>query len=138
MAFILPMVLGIAFKMLGLTQIVLPGALVAIAYTIIGWSIGLRFTRTILRHAAKLMPVLLLSIAVLITVNAAFGLVIAKWAGTDYLTAFLATSPGGADSVAIIAASTPVDVGFCGVDADHSVFHGYYFEPDPGSLAFQS
>ncbi|WP_051689991.1 AbrB family transcriptional regulator [Pelobacter seleniigenes] len=112
MAFILPMVLGIAFKMLGLTQIVLPGALVAIAYTIIGWSIGLRFTRAILRHAAKLMPVLLLSIAVLIAVNAAFGLVIAKWAGTDYLTAFLATSPGGADSVAIIAASTPVDVGF--------------------------
>ena len=112
MAFILPMVLGITFKMLGLTQIVLPGALIVTAYTIIGWSIGLRFTRTILRHAAKLMPVLLSSIAGLIAVNAAFGLVIAKWAGIDYLTAFLATSPGGADSVAIIAASTPVDVGF--------------------------
>jgi hypothetical protein len=30
----------------------------------------------------------------------------------DPLTAYLATSPGGADSVAIIAASTNVDVGF--------------------------
>jgi uncharacterized membrane protein AbrB (regulator of aidB expression) len=29
--------------------------------------------------------------------------------GTDPLTAYLATSPGGADSVAIIAASSPVN-----------------------------
>ena len=32
--------------------------------------------------------------------------------GTDPLTAYLATSPGGADSVAIIAASSNVDVPF--------------------------
>ena len=111
-AFILPMVVGIILKMLGLTEIVLPGIILAIAYTIIGWNIGLRFTRKILNHAAKLLPMLLLSIGILLAVNAAFGFVIAKWAGTDYLTAFLATSPGGADSVSIIAASTPVDVGF--------------------------
>ncbi len=111
-SFILPMVVGIILKMLGLTDIVLPGFILAIAYTIIGWNIGLRFTRAILSHAAKLFPLLLLSIAMLLAINAAFGLVIAKWANIDYLTAFLATSPGGADSVSIIAASTPVDVGF--------------------------
>ncbi len=111
-SFILPMVVGIVMKMLGLTDIVIPGVILAIAYTTIGWNIGLRFTRSILHHAAKLLPLLLLSIAMLLAVNAAFGLVIAKWAGIDYLTAFLATSPGGADSVSIIAASTPVDVGF--------------------------
>jgi membrane AbrB-like protein len=33
-------------------------------------------------------------------------------AGVDPLTAYLATSPGGADSVAIIAASTKVDLPF--------------------------
>jgi membrane AbrB-like protein len=33
-------------------------------------------------------------------------------AGVDPLTAYLATSPGGADSVAIIAASSKVDVPF--------------------------
>ena len=33
-------------------------------------------------------------------------------AGTDALTAYLATSPGGADAVAIIAASSPVDIPF--------------------------
>ncbi len=33
-------------------------------------------------------------------------------AGVDPLTAYLATSPGGSDSIAIIAASTNVDVSF--------------------------
>lgn len=112
MVFILALVAGIALKTLGVTQIVLPGIIIAIAYTIVGWNIGLRFTREILKYAAKLFPLLLVSIGILIAANAAFALVIAKWAGTDYLTAFLATSPGGADSVSIIAASTPVDVGF--------------------------
>ena len=35
-----------------------------------------------------------------------------KFAGIDPLTAYLATSPGGANSVAIIAASSDVDVPF--------------------------
>jgi uncharacterized membrane protein AbrB (regulator of aidB expression) len=34
------------------------------------------------------------------------------FAGIDPLTAYLATSPGGADSVAIIAASSNVDAAF--------------------------
>ena len=112
LAFVTTMVIGMSMKMLGLTQISLPGFIIAIAYTIIGWNIGLKFTRTILVHTIKLLPILILSILALLTINAAFGLVIANWAETDYLTAFLATSPGGADSVSIIAASTPVDVGF--------------------------
>ena len=33
-------------------------------------------------------------------------------AGVDPLTAYLATSPGGSDSIAIIAASSNVDVSF--------------------------
>ena len=33
-------------------------------------------------------------------------------AGVDPLTAYLATSPGGSDSIAIIAASTEVDLSF--------------------------
>lgn len=32
--------------------------------------------------------------------------------GTDFLTSFLATSPGGADTIAIIASSTKVDASF--------------------------
>ena len=39
-------------------------------------------------------------------------LMLVHGAGVDPLTAYLATSPGGSDSIAIIAASTNVDVSF--------------------------
>lgn len=35
-----------------------------------------------------------------------------RFLGIDPLTAYLATSPGGLDSIAIIATSTPVDLPF--------------------------
>ena len=35
-----------------------------------------------------------------------------KWAGIDPLTAYLATSPGGMDSVAIIGAASKADLSF--------------------------
>ena len=82
------------------------------AYGVVGWVIGARFTREVFSHAAKLFPYILGSIFLLIGVNALFGLLVMRWAHVDLLTAFLATSPGGADSVAIIAASTPVNVAF--------------------------
>jgi len=37
---------------------------------------------------------------------------LSQWVGLDPLTAYLATSPGGADSVAVIAATSAVDAGF--------------------------
>ena len=42
------------------------------------------------------------------------GLAFLLWSlhGIDPLTAYLATSPGGLDSIAIIAATTPVDMSF--------------------------
>jgi membrane AbrB-like protein len=55
---------------------------------------------------------LIVAIAGLIGVCALFGAVLSAVAGIDPLTAYLATSPGGADSVAIIAASTKVDLPF--------------------------
>jgi membrane AbrB-like protein len=40
------------------------------------------------------------------------GAVLTQFADVSPLTAYLATSPGGADAVTIIAASSPVDVPF--------------------------
>ncbi|TGS08529.1 AbrB family transcriptional regulator, partial [Mesorhizobium sp. M4B.F.Ca.ET.190.01.1.1] len=34
----------------------LPPWLLAVSYTMVGWSIGLNFTRPILRHAARALP----------------------------------------------------------------------------------
>lgn len=90
----------------------LPPALLMVAYAIIGWSIGLRFNRAILTHAAKALPRLLLSIFSLVAMCGLFAWSLVHFAGIDPLTAYLATSPGGADSVAIIAASSNVDMPF--------------------------
>lgn len=109
---LLPILLGIAFHASGLVTITLPMWLLAAAYTLFGWNVGFRFTREIVFHALKALPVLFLSILSLIALCGLIALAVSYFGHIDLLTAYLATSPGGADSVAIIAASTPVDKPF--------------------------
>jgi membrane AbrB-like protein len=111
-AILLPMFAGTALQDLAGLQIELPPALLAVAYTLVGWSIGLRFTRDILLHAARALPAVVGSMLALLAACALFAMGLVMFAGIDPLSAYLATSPGGADSVAIIAASTKVDVPF--------------------------
>lgn len=111
-AILLPMFLGTALQNLAGLHIELPPALLAVAYTLVGWTIGLRFTREILVHAARALPAVLGSMLALLGICALFAAALVRFAGIDPLSAYLATSPGGADSVAIIAASTRVDVPF--------------------------
>jgi membrane AbrB-like protein len=109
---LVPLLAGIVAQSSRVTTIDLPQWLLAISYTIVGWNIGLRFTRGILTYVAKAFPRILASIGALIAICGAFGALLVRVAGIDPLTAYLATSPGGADSVAIIAASSRVDVPF--------------------------
>lgn len=111
-AMLVPMVTGAVLHAFGLIHFQLPEWLLAFAYTMIGWRIGLGFTPAVLRAASKAFPRILLSIVVLIAF--AFGLawVLSLTLGIDLLTAYLATSPGGMDSIAIIAASSHVDISF--------------------------
>lgn len=91
----------------------LPPWLLAISYAMVGWSIGLNFTRPILRHAARALPQIVGSIVALIAFCGGMAFVISRLLGIDPLTAYLATSPGGMDSVAIIAAAAQnVDISF--------------------------
>jgi membrane AbrB-like protein len=94
-------------------ELQLPEWLLAIGYTLIGWSIGLNFTRPILRHAARALPQVVGSIAALMAFCGALAFGLHIILGVDPLTAYLATSPGGMDSIAIIAAaSKDVDLSF--------------------------
>lgn len=86
--------------------------MLAVAYAVIGWTIGTRFDRDVLALCIRSLPMVLASILALIVLCAGVGAALVEWAGIDPLTAYLATSPGGADVVAIIAASTPVDLAF--------------------------
>lgn len=103
---------GAALQNLGLMTVELPPWLLAPAYLCVGWNIGARFNRPILIHAVKVLPALAASTLCLIAICGALAAALARFAHVDTLTAYLATSPGGANSVAIIAASTQVDMPF--------------------------
>lgn len=103
---------GIALSATHVMTITLPPWLMAGCYALVGWSLGLRFNREIVIYAAKLLPRIVASIMTLIALCGLLGYGLHLIAGVDILTAYLATSPGGADSVAIIAASSKVDIPF--------------------------
>jgi membrane AbrB-like protein len=109
---LVPMFLGAALQDFVGLNIVLPPVLLTVCYALLGWTIGLRFTRDILGHAARAFPAILGSMLALIAICGVFALLLVQFAGVDPLTAYLATSPGGADSVAIIAANSHVDLPF--------------------------
>jgi membrane AbrB-like protein len=110
--FLLPMVLAVILQNTGISEIVLPPWLLAGSFSFVGWTIGMRFSKDILLHATRALPRVLGSIFALIGICGMFAAALVHFAGIDPLTAYLATSPGGADSVAIISASSNVDVPF--------------------------
>lgn len=111
-ALLLPLFAGVALSSTHSLTITLPPWLMAGCYTLVGWSIGLRFTREIVLYAARALPQIAASTLTLIALCGGLAWVLHRAAGIDPLTAYLATSPGGADSVAIIAASSKVDLPF--------------------------
>ena len=111
-AFLVPLVGGAALTHLGWVTIELPTWLLAASYAFVGWNIGLRFTRPLLMYAARALPLIVACTLILIAICGAVAALMVVGAGIDPLTAYLATSPGGSDSIAIIAASTNVDVSF--------------------------
>jgi membrane AbrB-like protein len=94
----------------GKVPIVLPQWLVAGAYAMIGWYVGLAFTRETVRYALRTLPILVGSTLALIGLCAGVGESLRGLMHADPLTAYLATSPGGLDSVAIIALGSGANV----------------------------
>lgn len=111
-AMLTPLALGLVLKGGFAVSFALPPWLLAASYAVVGWGVGMRFTPDILGHAARALPRLLASILALIAICGGFAAVLHYATGVDPMSAFLATSPGGADSVAIIAASSKVDMPF--------------------------
>ncbi|WP_226625066.1 AbrB family transcriptional regulator [Alloyangia pacifica] len=110
--FLIPLLLGALANGLGWLTPVTPAWMMALAYAVIGWTIGLRFSRDILRHTARALPRLILSVLLLMGLCGLMAVALVVFAEVDPLTAYLATSPGGADSVAVIAAASNVDMAF--------------------------
>jgi hypothetical protein len=78
----------------------------------VGWQVGSRFDRPILRHAFRALPSLVAGVLALLGLCAGLAALLVMVAGIDPLTAYLATSPGGIDSVAIIGMAGGADMSF--------------------------
>lgn len=107
-----PMVVGAVLNITGMVRIELPWWLLYAAYTVVGWGIGLRFTRQIVAHALGAFPKIAATLLVMIAICGGFAVFFGIAIGIDPLTAYLATSPGGMDSIAIIASSTGGNMSF--------------------------
>jgi membrane AbrB-like protein len=111
-ALLVPMTLGAALQAAGLVAITLPPWLLAMGYLVLGWYVGLGFDREVTRHAVRAIPRLLVATFVLMGLCALLAWLLTLLLPIDGLTAFLATTPGGLDSVAIIAVGSGADVAF--------------------------
>ena len=111
-AMIGPLVLGAALHATGLAAMALPSWLLALAYAGIGWTVGLRFTPATVRATIHALPAVLVATFGLIGLCGLWAWGLTFLLPIDFLTAYLATSPGGLDSVAIIAVGTHSDVSF--------------------------
>jgi membrane AbrB-like protein len=111
-AFLVPFALASLLNSSGTVTIELPDWLLVVAFTLLGWNIGLGFSRTILMHARRALVPTILSILALIGFSGLLAGSLIFLLGIDPLTAYLATSPGGLDSIAVIAASSNVDIAF--------------------------
>lgn len=107
-----PMLLGAVLHAAGLARMALPDALLGAAYACIGLHVGLRFTRETLRAALHALPGILAATFAIIGLCGGWAWGLTRLMPVDFLTAFLATSPGGLDSVAIIAMGTKADMSF--------------------------
>ncbi|MNQ63285.1 putative ammonia monooxygenase [compost metagenome] len=111
-ALLTSVIFGSAFQLAGWLDITLSETLMALAYGAIGSYIGLRFNRATIIYVAKLLPVIAFANLVLILLCAILAWPLSHLFGKDFLSMFLATSPGGLDAMAIMAVETGSDASF--------------------------
>ena len=109
---LVPMAVAALLQEAGYLSITLPKELLLFGYGAIGLSIGLRFSRDLLGRTVRALPEMLAGTFALIGLCGISAWILVRVLHIDALTAYLATSPGGLDSVAIIAAGSNADAAF--------------------------
>jgi len=104
-----PLILGVVLEEVGLLHLTWPPGVPQAAFLILGVYVGLLFDRASIRRAGRLFPFVLASTVGLVAACAGLGWALAALTRIDGLTAYLATTPGGIDSVAIMALGSGAD-----------------------------
>jgi uncharacterized protein len=108
-ALIGPLVLGVALEERGIMHLAWPPGVPQAAFLVLGVYVGLLFDRASIKRAGRLFPLVLASAVGLTVACAGLGWALAALTSIDGLTAYLATAPGGIDSVAIMALGSGAD-----------------------------
>ncbi len=107
-----PLIIAAVFQATGLFTITIPAWVLIPAFSLIGWWVGLRFERETVLYALRVLPVMLVGVSALILLCGLSAVLLVVLVGADPLTAFLATTPGGLDAIAIIAIGSSADISF--------------------------
>lgn len=108
-----PMVVAIACNLTGLwSGASAPALVVELAYAVIGWQAGVRFTRESLRTIIAVLPLATALIVAIMVGCAALGLLLSLLTGASPLEGYLATTPGGVYAVLATAISAGGNVTF--------------------------
>lgn len=89
-----------------------PDVLAFAAFILVGWTIGTRFDRQVIGPIIAALPVMIAAIVFLVVLCALIAVVLTLVLDIAFITAFLATSPGGLDAVTILAVHSSADVAF--------------------------
>jgi membrane AbrB-like protein len=109
LALFVPAFGGAALQGAGLARFEVPPFIFIPAFAVTGWYIGLMFTRSAIMHCFSLLPIMLAAIALVVFVCGLVSLVLSRMLpDIDLLTAYLAMSPGGIETIIIIARDTNV------------------------------
>ena len=104
-----PLILGVTLAELGVVHLAWPPGVPQAAYLVLGLWVGLLFDGASVKRAGRLFPFVLASAVGLVLACAALGWAFAALTNIDGMTAYLATTPGGIESVAIVALGTGAD-----------------------------
>src|SRR5215204_3159276 len=104
-----PLILGVVIEEVGVVHLAWPPGVPQAAYLVLGLWVGLLFDGASVKRAGRLLPLVLASAIGLVIACTALGWAFAALTGIDGMTAYLATTPGGIDSVAIVALGSGAD-----------------------------
>lgn len=111
-ALLVPIMVGGALQISGILSLAIPQPFVVLALAVLGWSIGLRFTRDLVVPMLRALPIILFGIVALLMLCLVAAWTLTLLTPVSLFTAYLATSPGGLDSVAVLALEANADMPF--------------------------
>lgn len=103
---LIPLAIGLSAKAFNLFTPSLPPGILEICYIFMGIQVGLRYTRKSVIQVIKALPVIMGFIFILMLICAGIGFLFSIFTQFDLLTSYLATTPGGINSVVIAALET--------------------------------